>query len=150
MASNRFFTPSKANRTPEQRRKLRAQLETAPISSTTVDQPKTLSVDSTDKDLAKNLKTQDLAQQPIPPRVQVTVSLALQIGIGVVIFLGAVVAVIVYMSTLSAGIATNKTNIDNIQQAIKTQDARIDTSYDRAIKYIDKQIDNLRDLIKTR
>jgi hypothetical protein len=115
---------------------------------------KTLAIDSTDKDLAKELKTQDLGQQSIPPKGQITVGLAIQIGIGAFIFLAAVVGVIVYFTSLASRISANSTNIENIQQSIKTEDARIDTSYDRAISCIDKQIDNLRieirDLIKTR
>ena len=78
-----------------------------------------------------------LAQKIIPPRLQVTVGLAVKIGIGTFIFVGVVVTVIVFFTSLACGIAVNKTNIENVQQTMETEHASFD-----------KQMDELRSEIR--
>lgn len=142
---NRYYQP-KANRSPDERRRYRKDVELAPVSDT-VESRQARPLDTTDKDTPTDLSrfsSQPLSDAAVPPRTQLTIGLVVKVGVGVFVFVGAVVGILVFITSLSSRITETSTNVTNIQTTLTEQGRRIDSTFDRAIDYVDRQIDILR------
>lgn len=147
--SGKFYQPQKRNRSPDQRRQYRKQVEVAPVSETVETQP-LATFDTTDRSVRG-----EMGEYPSETVGGVHTEAGFFVGGGgwrLIAEIGALLVVIVgaiiFFSNLSSKTTENTVNIENLRTSITQQDTRAENNYNRAIEYVDKQISNLRSDIK--